>query len=45
MRIGSDLHKVFTYSTEKTGLSVLTGKDGYAMMAFRRMHLDTGKRW
>ena len=44
-RIGSNLHKVFTYSTENIGCLLLTVKDGYAMMVFRRMHLDTGKRW
>ena len=43
-RIGSDLHRVFTYSTEKIGLSALIPKVGYVMMVFQRMHLDTGKR-
>ena len=35
---------MFTYSTEKIGLSALIPNGGYVMMVFQRMHLDAGKR-
>ena len=35
---------VFTYSTQKIGLSAFNTRDGYAMMVLKGMHLGSGKR-